>query len=449
MNDIQPINETTVSMMHPMRLTAALLLAFIACFSFPHSAMAVEGEYIAIRKEGAGRIALVLGKPLAEGGKASAWSAELDREIREGLAFTGIFNMIPPPMNLFETGGSGRPALNFGALNSIGAEIFAGGSLSAEAGQVKLSMAVYETFGAKPILSKTYTGRPDNLRAIAHAFSADLVKLLTGRRSVFGSSIVFVSNRSGFKEIYSCAFDGGSISQLTRSRSISLTPSLSPDGTRLAYTDYSSGRPGLKIMNMADRRVSSVRQSGVSIDPGWRSNAEVATTLSFEGDQDIYLVRPDGSLARRVTSSRGIDLSPSFSPDGTKMAFVSARFGNPQVFILDLGTGQTRRLTYNGNYNTQPSWSPAGDKIAYTTMEKNGEINIFTIRPDGSGATQLTSGARENESPSWSPCGDMIVFASGRQGQKKLYVMNANGENQRRLLQMEGEQMQPSWSFIR
>ncbi|TCD47046.1 Tol-Pal system beta propeller repeat protein TolB [Chlorobium sp. N1] len=432
-----------------MRPAAAFLLTFLLSLAFSLPARATDGEYIAIRKEGSGRIALIVAPPLAEGGKASSWSGEIDREIRRALDFTGLFNMIPPPMNLFEEGKGGKPALNFGALNSIGAEVFAGGTVSGDPDRVRLTMAAYETFGAKPILSKTYTGSSGDLRALAHAFCADLVQLLTGHRSVFGSSIVFVSNQSGFKEIYSCAFDGSNVRQLTRSRSISLTPALSPDGTSLAFTDYTSGRPALKIMNLSDRRIASVRQSGVSIDPGWRSNAEVATTLSFQGDQEIYLVRTDGSLSRRVTSSRGIDLSPSFSPDGSRMAFVSARYGNPQIFILDLISGQTRRLTYNGNYNTQPSWSPAGDKIAYSSMEKNGEINIFTIRADGSGATQLTSGDRENESPSWSPGGDMIVFTSSRQGQKKLYVMNANGEHQRRLLQMSGEQMQPSWSFVR
>ncbi len=80
-------------------------------------------------------------------------------------------------------------------------------------------------------------------------------------------------------------------------------------------------------------------------------------------------------------------------------------------------------------------------------MEKNGEINIFTINTDGSSLRQLTSGSRQNESPSWSPGGDMIVFTSSRQGQKKLFVMNAAGGGQRRLLQLEGEQMQPSWSL--
>jgi len=419
----------------------------MALLLLPGQVQANGDDYIAIRKEGSGKIALVLSKPAASGGKESGWAERLDVESRSGLDFTGLFSLIPPPLNVAGPRGSSSQSINFGALNSVGAEFYAGGAVVQKSGNVVLSMEVYDTLGGRPILRKTYTGKESDLRSIAHAFCADLVELLTGRPSVFGSKVVFVSNRSGFKEIYMCDYDGHGMRQMTNTRSLALTPVLSPDGQHLAYTDYASGRPRLSILDLAGGKRRSVARSGNSIDPGWRSNAEVATTLSFQGDQEIYLVRPDGSLARRVTNSRGIDLSPSFSPDGNKMAFVSSRTSAPQIFILDLQTGQTKRLTYNGSYNTQPSWSPQGDKIAYSTMEKNGEINIFTINTDGSSLRQLTSGSRQNESPSWSPGGDMIVFTSSRHGQKKLFVMNAAGGGQRRLLQLEGEQMQPSWSL--
>ncbi|NTV97611.1 MAG: Tol-Pal system beta propeller repeat protein TolB, partial [Chlorobiaceae bacterium] len=342
-----------------------------------------------------------------------------------------------------------NPTLNFGALNSVGSEIYAGGSVTRQSGAVVLDMSVYETLSAKQILKKTYTGSEEQIRSIAQAFCADLVELLTGKKSVFGTRIAFVSSRTGAKEIYECDFDGQNILQMTSSKSISLTPAYSPDGRYIAWTDFTSGRPNLYIRNRTDNKTVPAGRNGVSIDPGWKNNSEVATTLSFEGDQEIYLIRLDGSVAQRLTRSRGIDLSPTFSPDGTKMAFVSSRNGLPQIFVQDLSTGAVKRLTFSGRYNTQPSWSPAGDKIAYTTWENTSEINIFVIKPDGSGLVKLTSRCRENESPSWSPDGDMIVFTSNRDGKKKIYVMNASGENQRPLMQMDGEQMQPSWSLFR
>ncbi len=422
-------------------VVAAVII--VLCFPFPLLA-AEGGEYIAIRKEGSGKIALVLNKLDAPVKDASEQAQSLDTIIHDGLDFTGLFTMISPPLNVKDN--SSR--VNFGALDSVGAAVYAGGSVTNISGAVSLDMEVYDTSGAKLVLKKTYHGKQQQLRTIGYAFCADLVKLLTGKKSVFGSKILFVSKNKDFKEIYECDFDGHELRQLTNSHSISLTPALSPDGRYLAYTDFSSGRPALYIRDLSSGTTSKIDKSGICIDPGWRNSREVATTLSFEGDQALYLIKVDGSISRRLTFSKGIDLSPSFSPDGNKMAYVSDRNGLPQIFIEDLQSGQVNRLTFSGRYNTQPSWSPAGDKIAYTTWESGGEINIFVIEVDGSGLKQLTGNSGENESPSWSPDGRMIVFASNRQGPKKLYVMGASGENQRPLMQSEGEQMQPCWSLF-
>jgi len=419
------------------------VVMIVLCFPLPLFA-AEGGEYIAIRKEGSGKIALAINKLDTPVKDESRLAQRLDAIIHDGLDFTGLFTMISPPLNVKDN--SNR--VNFGALDSVGAAVYADGSVSNTSGTVILDMEVYDTAGAKLLLKKTYNGNQLQLRKIGYAFCADLVELLTGKKSIFGSKIVFVSNKTGFKEIYECDFDGHELRQLTNSHSISLTPALSPDGRYLAYTDFSSGRPALYIKNLSNGRLSTIGKSGISIDPGWRNSREVATTLSFEGDQEIYLIKADGAIARRLTFSKGIDLSPSFSPDGNKMAYVSDRNGLPQIFIEDLSSGQVNRLTFSGRYNTQPSWSPAGDKIAYTTWESGGEINIFVTGIDGSGLKQLTEQSGENESPSWSPDGRMIVFTSTRQGSKKMYIMGSTGENQRPLLPSEGEQMQPCWSLF-
>ncbi len=419
-------------------------------FFFPLHLTAVEaGEYIAIRKEGSGNIALVLDRLGADGKKESRFAQGIDTVMHDGLDFTGLFSLISPPLNVKDNSDGKHVAINFGALTSVGAEVYAGGVVTMKSNLFNLNMEVYEASGSKLLFKKTYTGKEGELRSIGHAFCADLVELLTGKRSVFGSKIVFVSNKTGCKEIYECDFDGQELEQLTNSRSISMNPTLSPDGRHLAYIDFTSGRSTLYIRNLAERKIAAVAKSGVSIDPGWRSNSEVAATLSFDGSQGIYLIKTDGSISRRITNSKSIDISPTFSPDGSKMAFVSSRNGLPQIFVEDLQSGEVKRLTFSGRYNTQPSWSPIGDKIAYTTWEKSGEINIFVINADGTGLVQLTQKCGENKSPCWSPDGEMIVFTSNRQGKEKMYVMNSKGGKERLLLQGDGEQTQPSWSLFR
>ncbi len=429
----------------------AVVIIFLCCrICFPLNLLAVEGgEYIAIRKEGIGKIALVLNKLATPAKEEPNISKRLDVIIHDGLDFTGLFTLISPPLNVKDSSNSENVAINFSALDSVGAAVYAGGTVTNTAGNITLDVEVFDISGAKLLLRKTYKGKSQQLRTIGYAFCEDLVELFTGKKSVFGSKIVFVSNKTGFKEIYQCDFDGHGVEQLTNLHSIALTPALSPDGKFLAYTDFSSGQPALSIRDLSTGKTLAVDKRGVSIDPAWRDNKEVATTFSFEGDQEIYLVKTNGAISRRLTYSKGIDLSPSFSPDGNKMAYVSSRNGQPQIFIQDLQSGQTSRLTFSGRYNTQPSWSPAGDKIAYTTWESGDEINIFVIGSDGSGLMQLTQKSGENESPAWSPDGRMLVFASNRHGMKKLYIMESTGQNQRPLLQLEGEQYQPCWSLFR
>jgi len=425
---------------HAISAILALCLSLIPL----HLVAAPDGEYIIISKKGSENITLALNKLDVQRAFDGKVAHSLDLIIHDALAFPALFTILAPQVTVQDNRG-----INFSALGSINAEVYVRGTVATTAGNVTLDMKVYSIGAAKLLFSKTYTGKETQLRPMGHAFCADLVEHLTGRRSAFGSKIVFVSNKTGFKEIYQCEFDGKEVEQLTSSRSISLTPALSPDGKYLAYTDYSTGRPALYIRNQLDGKTVMASKSGISIDPAWRNSREVATTLSFEGDQEIYLLKSDGALYRRLTKSNGIDLSPTFSPDGNKMAYVSERNGQPQIFIQDLLSGEASRLTFNGDYNTQPSWSPSGDKIAYTTCENSGEFNIFTIGIDGSGLKQLTAHSGQNESPSWSPDGEMLVFTSSRDGKKRLYTMGSTGKNQRALLQMGGEQMQAFWSLFR
>jgi len=136
---------------------------------FPGQVQANGDEYIAIRKEGSGKIALVLSKPVASGAKESGWSERLDAETRSGLDFTGLFSLIPPPLNVAGPRGASSQAINFGALNSVGAEFYAGGAVVRKSGNVLLSMEVYDTLGGRPILRKTYTGKESDLRSVSQA----------------------------------------------------------------------------------------------------------------------------------------------------------------------------------------------------------------------------------------------------------------------------------------
>jgi len=369
--------------------------------------------------------------------------------LASSLEFTGYFKLLDRGAFLFDPQKDGvlTPQINFANWTVIGSELLITGLFKEVGGDITIELRLFDTFKARRIIGKKYSGRKADQRQMIHRFCSEVIKYLTGHRGVFGSKIAFVSSGSGNKEIYSCAFDGYNPQQVTRSHSISLFPAWSADGRYLAYTSYKNGKPDIFIKNLAEMQETSIGQKGLNITPAWvPGKFELAATLSFSGDQEIYLLTGSGKVIKRLTNIRGIDVSPTWSPDGKKFAFVSNRAGSPQIYVQDLASGKVRRLTFEGSYNTQPNWSPQGDKIVYASVV-DGRRNIVVIDLDGQEPLQLTHESGDNEAPSWSPDGSLIVFSSNREGPFRIYVMTSFGTDQRRLLVMTGEQTNPKWSM--
>ncbi|MGA6924984.1 MAG: DPP IV N-terminal domain-containing protein, partial [Desulfosarcina sp.] len=320
------------------------------------------------------------------------------------------------------------------------------GGVAVRDGNAEFELRLFDTVKQKLLVGKRYRGSVDDHRQVALRFCSEVVYAVIGSRGFFDSRIAFVSNGTGSKEIYLCEFDGSNIKRFTHHNSISLFPDWSSDGRWIAYTTYADKRARIRIQHTTENRTASIDKPGLQVAPAWVPDRfELAASLSFSGDQEIYMLTGNGKVIKRLTSSVGIDVEPTWSPDGKRLAFVSKRSGNPQVYILDTVSGRVQRLTFEGRYNTQPSWSPKGDRIAYSAME-NGAINIFTINPEGGEPIQLTQDQGNNEAPAWSPDGSLIAFSSTREGKSRIYVMTAYGTDQRRLLTLSGEQTNPKWS---
>ncbi|MCH7905264.1 MAG: PD40 domain-containing protein [Armatimonadetes bacterium] len=162
---------------------------------------------------------------------------------------------------------------------------------------------------------------------------------------------------------------------------------------------------------------------------------------------------PDGSWEKRLTKNVAYDGSPVFSPDGTKIAFVSERdydgqgyeFKAREIYIMNAdGTGQTR-LTNNEAYDELPTFSPDGSKIAFMS-DRDGNDNIYIMNADGSGQTRLTDSEAYDQWPAFSPDGSKIAFQSGRDGWSDVYIMNTDGSGQTRLTDEEHYDYHPVFS---
>jgi len=182
--------------------------------------------------------------------------------------------------------------------------------------------------------------------------------------------------------------------------------------------------------------------------PSWSPDGTKIAFHSYrDGSSEIYSMNADGTAQTRLTTNSNRDLNPSWSPDGTKIAFVSDRTGygdaSYEIYSMNAdGTDQTR-LTSNGTSDDEPSWSPDGTKITFTTYRGNWEI--YSMNTDGTGQTNVTSNGAGDYASSWSPDGTRIAFVSGRTGGLDIYSMNADGTGQTRLTTDPAYDYGPDW----
>jgi TolB protein len=301
------------------------------------------------------------------------------------------------------------------------------------------------------VLGNRYLGSVDDagVRKVAHQFAADILAIF-GQQSLFGTKIIFVSNRTGNKEIWMMDWDGSNQHQVTQFKSLSIMPAISPEGSKIAFTSYARGNPGIFLFSVDPIRQLPFYNQVASLNetPDFTPDGkQIVYSSSASGWAQIYIANLDGSNLRRISSSRAIEVEPKVNPKtGAEMVFVSGRSGPQQIYRMNMDGADVERLSSGEGEASNPSWHPDGQHIAFSWTQgyATGNFNIFVMDVASRSYTQLTHSEGRNENPSWAPDGKHLVFMSNRTGSPQIWTMLADGSVPKQLT-TQGSNWTPVW----
>lgn len=234
--------------------------------------------------------------------------------------------------------------------------------------------------------------------------------------------------------------DGSGRKQLTDLKATAFYASVSPDGQTIYFSSKDTGNFEIYSVSVnGDNLQKLTKNIGALYAPELSPNGEwIIFTKNGDG---LWLMKPDGSNAHRLTNKDDID--PSWSPDGSMISFASSRAGERQLFVMNADGSNIRQVTDLNNMGGRNTWSPDATKLAFYRGPQ-GDRNIFIINVDGTGLERLTDGG-DNLGPSWSPDGNWIVFTSFRDGNNELYIIHPDGTGLTRLTNSPISDWQPRW----
>lgn len=338
----------------------------------------------------------------------------------------------------------------------VSAQFMAVGYAGVSGDQMVLQGWLYSTGQADlqsaQLIAKRYFGpvSADGARKVAMEFAADIMARFGGK-SLMGSKIYFVSDRTGNKEIWEMNYDGSEQRPVTSYKTISSFPAVSQDGSKLAFTTWKEGTPQIYVHSLqSGRRLvfynqrASMNASAEFMPDG---SGLLFSSTAAGGPAQIFASGIDGSSVRRVSTSRSIEVEPKVNPKTNRdMVFVSGRTGVPQVFKMTTDGGDVDQLTPGDGEAVNPAWHPDGQKIAFAWTKgfARGNFNIFLLDVASKQYVQLTHGVGRNENPTWAPDGLHLAFTSKRGARSQIYVMLADGTNVRQLTS-EGNNEKPVW----
>lgn len=349
----------------------------------------------------------------------------------------------------------GNPApgdqIDYPAWQNTRASYLVDGRVTPAGGGYRISYELQDVFGKKQEISQVVTASNANqLRQSAHYISDQIFEKITGVRGAFQTRIAYVVSSGLDKKmsfaLYVSDYDGYNPRQILNSTQPILSPAWSPDGSKLAYVSFESGRPSIYVQQLSTgNRIKLTSFSGINGAPAWSPDGRhLAMSLSKGGSPDIYVMDLASRKLSQLTQGSSINTEPNYSPDGSSMIFTSDRAGGPQIYRMGANGGGAQRISFTNSYNAGGHFSPDGSTIFMVTRTSQG----YQVAKQDLQAGRFTviSNTHYDEAPTVAPNGTIVVYATEQGGRGVLGAVSADGHASYVIPSPQGNVQEPAWS---
>ena len=366
--------------------------------------------------------------------------AQISAIIKADLERSGVFKVIDAGTVMSE-----NDPVSYSQWKGRGADALVVGSVQKLAdGRFEVRYKLHDTVKTTQLSSMTQSAQPRYTRLSAHKIADDIYEKMTGSRGAFATRMAYVNENRGGRDyrLEIADADGEAVQVAVRSNEPIISPSWSPDGSKVAYVSFEQKKPVIYVQDLVTGgRKVVVNQKGSNSAPSWSPDgSKLAVALSKDGNTQVYSVNADGSGLRRLSNSNGIDTEPQYSADGESIYFTSDRSGGPQIYKMSAAGGNAQRITFKGNYNISPRVSSDGKTLAW--ISQRGGFDLYAMNLASGQELKLADGATE---PSFSPNGKYIMYATKTGGRTSLAVVSVDGRIKQRLTTAAGNIREPNW----
>ena len=321
---------------------------------------------------------------------------------------------------------------------------------SVTGGRLKVSFQLMDVLKQTQLAGMDYQIAPSQMRTTAHKIADIIYQKLTGQSGIFASRIAYITKSGKRYALQVADADGHSPQTVVSSNEPLISPSWSPDGTKLAYVSFEKKKPIIYVQSLTSgSREILANYKGNNSAPAWSPDgSKLAIVLTYGANSQIYTISSSGGGLKQITKSSAIDTEPTFSPDGSMIYFSSDRGGKPQIYKVPADGGSAgsnpSRVTFEGSYNVSPRFSPDGKSLAYIRND-GGKFKV-AMQDLASGQVQLLSEGSQDESPSFAPNGRVILYATKVRGRGALAAVSSDGKVRQRLSDATGGDVrEPAW----